>query len=94
MKVLSSRIQICQACRIPFHSSNTEPPYDLEIARKECRPYKGPGGESKIPSTLSNSNYHVSMHCIRAADPNFSAYELVIPDDVREYLSDVSSMLV
>ena len=89
LKFLTNRIQICQACRIPFHSSSTEPPYDLVIARKECRPYKGPGGESKTPSTPSNSHYHVSMHCIRAADLNFSAHELEIPDEVLECLSDL-----
>ena len=63
LKVLSSRIQICQACRIPFHSSITEAPYDLVVARKECRPYKGQGGESKTPSTPSNSHNHV--HCLK-----------------------------
>ena len=76
LKVLSSPIQMCQACRLPIHLSNTEPPYDLVIARKECRPYKGPGGKSKTPSTPSNSHYHISMHCIQAVDPIFQSMNL------------------
>ena len=87
LKVLNNRIQICQACRIPFHSSSTEPPYDLVITRKECRPYHGQGSKSITPSMPSNSHYHVSMHCLRAADP-FSSHELVIPNEVCKYLSD------
>ena len=89
LKILTGRIQICQSCRIPFHSTNTEPPFDLVIARKECRPYRAQGGESKTPSVPSNSHYHVSMQCIRAAEPMFMPQQLVIPDDVREQLTDV-----
>jgi len=88
LKMLTGRIQVCQSCRIPFRSSSTEPPYDLVIARKECRPYRGQGGESKTPSTPSNSHYHVSLNCICAAEPSFCARELVIPDEVLECLSD------
>ena len=89
IKILTTRIQICQSCRIPFHSTSTEPPYDLVVARKECRPYREQGGESKTPSTPSNSHYHISIHCIRTAEPRFLPHELMIPDEVREHLTDV-----
>ena len=89
LKILTTHIQICQSCRIPFHSTSTEPPYDLVVAWKECRPYRGQGGESKTPSTPSISHYHISIHCIRTAEPRFLPHELVIPDEVREHLTDV-----
>ena len=80
----------CQiASHISFHSSSTEPPYDLVIAQKEYRPYKRPGGESKTPSTPGNSHNHVSMYLICAADPTFSAHELVIPDKFSDVCPDV-----
>ena len=89
LKILTTRIQICQSCRIPFHSTSTEPPYDLVVARKECRPYRGQGGKSKTPLTPSNSHYHISIHCVRTAEPRFLPHELVIPDEVHEHLTDV-----
>ena len=89
LKVLSARIQICQSCRIPFHSTSTEEPFDLVVARKECRPYKTQGGETKTPSVPSNSHYHVSMQCIRAAEPMFMPQQMVVPEDVYEHLTDV-----
>ena len=59
LKILTSRIRVCQSWRIPF-SDNMEPPYDLVISRKECRPYRSQGGQSKTPSVPSNSHYHVA----------------------------------
>ena len=88
LKVLTTRIRICQSCRITFDDSR-EPPYDLVVSRKECRPYKSQGGQFKSPSAASNSHYHVNLHCIRAADPAFNPVALVIPDDVRTYLQDI-----
>ena len=46
LKVLTGRIQICQSCRISFHSTSTKPPFDLVVARKECQPYRVQGGET------------------------------------------------
>ena len=66
-----------------------EPPYDSVISRKECRPYRSQGGQSKTPSVPSNSHYHVSLHCIRAAEPSFLPSELIIPEDVLEHLTDI-----
>jgi len=60
---------ICQSCCILFHSTNTEEPFDLVVARKECCLHKTQGGETKIPSAPSNSHYHVSMQCICVAEP-------------------------
>lgn len=94
LKFLTARIQICQGCRIPFRSGNlsVQPPYDLIVCRKECRPYRAPGGETRTPSEPSNSHYHFDLHCIRAAEPTFSPGELVIPDDVRSSLSDLTGI--
>jgi len=73
LKFLNSWIQICQACQIPFHSSSTEPPYDMvgksvgltEVKKVTPRP----------PSTPGNSHYHVSMNCIRSAEPRFISHQ-------------------
>ena len=88
LKILTQQIRICQGCRIPFHSGNDQPPYNLVVCRKECRPYKAPDGQIKTPSTPSNSHYHVNLHCIRAAEPTFMPGGLVVPDEVRSCLSD------
>ena len=87
LKVLSAGIQICQSCHILFHSSSTdhEAPFDLVMARKECRPFKAQGA-STVPS---NSHYHVSMQCIRAAEPMFMPQQLVVPEDVNKHLTEV-----
>jgi len=61
----------------------------MVVARKECRPYRGQGDETEIPSTPSNSHYHVSMNCILAAEPTFMSHELVIPEEEREHLEDI-----
>ena len=71
LKVLTGRIQIYQSCHIPFHSTSTEPTFDLVVARKECRPYKAQGGKTKTPLVPTYSHYHVSIQCIRAAEPMF-----------------------
>jgi len=96
LKFLNSRVQIYkkkheeyQACRISFHSSSTEPPYDMVVAWKECRPYRGQGGETKTLSTPRNSHYHVSMNCIHSAEPRFMSHQLVIPNEVRDCLEDI-----
>ena len=89
LKVLTDRIQIFQSCCIPFHSTSTEPPFDLVVARKECQPYRAQGGETKTPSVPSNSHYHVNMQCIRAAEPMFMPQQLVVPDDAHEHLTNV-----
>ena len=61
-------------------------PYVIVVARKECRPYKTADGNTKTPS--NPSNYHVSLLCIGAAEPTFIPQQLVIPDDVRLYLTE------
>ena len=40
-------------------------------------------------SDRSGCVYHISIHCIRTAEPRFLPHELVIPDEVREHLTDV-----
>ena len=89
LKLLTSRIQICQGCRISFHPDNDQPPHDLVVCRKECRPYRTQNGQMKTPSTPSNSHYHLNLQCIRAAAPSFMPSELVIPEDVLANLTDV-----
>lgn len=89
LKILTPRIQICQGCCIPFHSDNDQPPYDLVVCRKECHPYKAHNDEMKTLSTPNNSHYHINLNCIRAAAPSFLPSELVVPDDVLAYLTDV-----
>ena len=37
----------------------------------------------------SNSQYHVSLHCITAAEPSFLPSELIIPEDVLGHLTDI-----
>ena len=49
----------------------------------------GQGGETRTPSVPSNAHYHVSMQCIRAAEPMFMPQEMVVPEDVYEHLTDV-----
>ena len=87
LKILTERIRICQGCRIPFHPHSDQPPYDLVICRKECRPYRGQGGHIKTPSMPSNSHYHVSMLCVRSAEPTFLPQQLSVPGDVHAYLT-------
>ena len=41
----------------------------------------------KTPST-------VSLYCTRAAEPNFMPAQLIVPDDVRLYLSDSHKLFV
>lgn len=95
MKVLTGRIKICQGCRIPFHSAgNIQAPYDLVVCRKECRPYRSPDGQTNTPSVPSNSRYHVNLLCIRAAEPTFRPEQLVVPDDVHEYFSEVHKQYI
>ena len=87
LKLLTERIRICQGCRIPFHPHSDIPPYNLVVFRKECRPYKGQDGVVKTPSVPSNAHYHVTMPCIRAAEPSFVPGQLVIPPNVHVKLS-------
>lgn len=96
LKKLTARIQICQGCRIPFRRErlSVQEPYDLVVARLECRPYRAAGGETMTPSQPSNSHYHVSLQCIRSAEPTFSPVTLVIPDDVHSSLSEAHKQFI
>ena len=86
LKILTSRIQICQSCRIRFHPENDHPPYNLVICRKECRQYRGNDGHMRTPSSPSNSHYHVNWSCICAADSMFTADKLLVPTEVHNLL--------
>ena len=86
LKILTSRIQICQSCRIRFHPENDHPHYNLVICRKECRQYRGKDGHMRTPSSPSNSHYHVNWSCICAADSMFTADKLLVPTEVHNLL--------
>ena len=87
LKFLNLRIKICQGCRNLFHPLHDTPPYNLVVFRKECRPYRQVG-IVKTPSVLSNAHYHITLSCIRAAEPSFLPSQLVIPPDVAVNLSN------
>lgn len=88
LKLLNPRIKICQSCRIPFGSADQQAPYNVIISRRECRPYRGKDGNTKTPTSPSNSHYHANMNCLLATDPTFLPQNVCIPPDVLHSLSD------
>lgn len=93
LKMVTDRIRICQGFKKTFHPDSDNSPYNVVICQKECRPLKAQDGQTKTPSTPSNLHYHVSLHCIRDADPIFMPEELLIPDDICSCLTDTSTSL-
>ena len=88
-KFITGRISKCQGCGNKFRDVNPElqPPYDLVVARLECRPYFSKQKNDYItPKTPSNSHYHADMLCIRSADPSFQGNHLIIQVDVQNEL--------
>ena len=79
-----------QGCKMLFRSgSSLQPPQDLIVSRLECRPFVAPDGSVKVSSTAKNSHYHLRFECLTKADSSFSPQCLVIPDNVKEKLSDL-----
>lgn len=91
LKFITNRISKCQGCGYKFREGESviQPPYDLVVARLECRPYFNKQKQEMVtPRTASNAHYHLSMPCIIAGDPLFDPQRMVIPPDVADKLQD------
>ena len=91
LKFITNRISKCQGCGYKFKEGDSvlQPPYDLIVARLECRPYFNKQKQEMVtPRTPSNAYYHLSTPCIIAGDPLFDPQRMVIPPDVADKLQD------
>jgi hypothetical protein len=89
-KFITDRIMKCQGCRKNFRSvsgSKLPPPLDLIVSRMERRPFVRPDGSVHIPTNHSNSHYHLSMACLKAASPGNKQLQFVVPDEIIDKLS-------
>ena len=83
-------IRICQGCRGSVRSADgyiPSPPHDVVVARLEKRHFQDQSGTLKTPYKPSAAHYHARLACIRAGDPSFVPFSLVIPPDVATVLS-------
>ena len=66
-KFITERITKCQGCRSNFRhfaACSLYPPADLIACRLERRPFIGPDGSVKVPTTPRNLHYHLDSACL------------------------------
>ena len=95
IRFLNGRIKVCAGCKGP-HMKNADggllkPPHDICIAHKETITFLNP--RTKLESSKEgNCYYHVNKACLIKKHPQFSAAQLVCPDDI--ILEDSHKMLL
>jgi len=61
-------------------------PFDVTIARFECRTYRDKSGELRTPTRKQASDYHLQPSCIQSVSPQLV---LSVPSDVQPRLTSV-----
>ena len=64
---------------------------DLIVSRLECRPFVAPDGSVKVLKTPKNSNYHLSISCLRKAD---TCDALLLPEEIKTALGHSHKQLL
>ena len=83
---------MCQGCRTSLHTMDgcvPKLPFDLAVARFECRTYRYKNGELQMPLREQAVHYHLKPCCIRVVAPGFIPSNVSIPADVQPLLMPV-----